>query len=253
MEKGRLLQNKNVNKAIQVSKITLIINMGLSLLKFTAGYIGKSSAMLSDAVHSASDVLSTIVVMVGIKISEKQPDKEHPYGHERMECVASIILSVALAITGAGIGYSGIKKIFSGQYNTLSIPSGIALTAAVLSIVIKEWMYWFTRNAAKHTNSDALMADAWHHRSDALSSVGSLIGILGARLGYAILDPIASVVICGCILKAALDIFKGSINKMVDHSCDNATETKIREVVLKQQGVDGIDELKPVCLERKCM
>ncbi|EGT5421997.1 cation diffusion facilitator family transporter [Clostridioides difficile] len=215
MEKGRLLQNKNVNKAIQVSKITLIINLSLSLLKFAAGYIGKSSAMLSDAVHSASDVLSTIVVMVGIKISEKQPDREHPYGHERMECVASIILSVALAITGAGIGYSGIKKIFSGQYNTLSVSSGIAL-----------------------------MADAWHHRSDALSSVGSLIGILGARLGYAILDPIASVVICGCILKAALDIFKESINKMVDHSCDNATETKIREVVLQQQGVDGIDELK---------
>ena len=126
----------------------------------------------------------------------------------------------------------------------LSVPSGIALMAAVLSIVIKEWMYWFTRSAAKHTNSDALMADAWHHRSDALSSVGSLIGILGARLGYAILDPIASVVICGCILKAALDIFKESINKMVDHSCDNATETKIREVVLQQQGVDGIDELK---------
>ena len=106
MEKGKLLQNENINKAIQVSKITLIINLGLSLLKFTAGYIGKSSAMLSDAVHSASDVLSTIVVMVGIKISEKQSDKEHPYGHERMECVASIILSVALAITGAGIGYS---------------------------------------------------------------------------------------------------------------------------------------------------
>ena len=200
--------------------------------------------MLSDAVHSASDVLSTIIVMAGIKISEKRPDREHPYGHERMECVASIILAAALAVTGAGIGYSGINKIYLGQYNTLSVPSGIALTAAVLSIVIKEWMYWFTRGAAKHTNSDALMADAWHHRSDALSSVGSLIGILGARLGYAILDPIASVVICGCILKAALDIFRESINKMVDHSCDNTTETKIRELVLQQQGVEGIDDLK---------
>ena len=200
--------------------------------------------MLSDAVHSASDVLSTIIVMAGIKISEKRPDREHPYGHERMECVASIILAVALAATGAGIGYSGIKKIFSGQYNTFSVPGGIALTAAVVSIVIKEWMYWFTRGAAKHTNSDALMADAWHHRSDALSSVGSLIGILGARLGFAILDPIASVVICSCILKAALDIFRESINKMVDHSCDNITETKIRELVLQQQGVEGIDDLK---------
>ena len=232
MKKNKILPNENVNTAIRVSTITLIINLILSLLKFAAGYIGKSSAMLSDAVHSASDVLSTIIVMAGIKISEKRPDREHPYGHERMECVASIILAAALAVTGAGIGYSGINKIYSGQYNTLSVPSGIALTAAVLSIVIKEWMYWFTRGAAKHTNSDAL------------SSVGSLIGILGARLGYAILDPIASVVICGCILKAALDIFRESINKMVDHSCDNTTETKIRELVLQQQGVEGIDDLK---------
>ena len=232
MKKNKILPNENVNTAIRVSTITLIINLILSLLKFVAGYIGKSSAMLSDAVHSASDVLSTIVVMVGIKISEKRPDKEHPYGHERMECVASIILAAALAVTGAGIGYSGINKIYSGQYNTLSVPGRIALTAAVLSIVIKEWMYWFTRGAAKHTNSDAL------------SSVGSLIGILGARLGYAILDPIASVVICGCILKAALDIFRESINKMVDHSCDNTTETRIRELVLQQQGVEGIDDLK---------
>ena len=156
MKKNKILPNENVNTAIRVSTITLIINLILSLLKFVAGYIGKSSAMLSDAVHSASDVLSTIVVMVGIKISEKRPDKEHPYGHERMECVASIILAAALAVTGAGIGYSGINKIYSGQYNTLSVPGRIALTAAVLSIVIKEWMYWFTRGAAKHTNSDAL-------------------------------------------------------------------------------------------------
>ena len=120
--------------------------------------------MLSDAVYSASDVLSTIIVMAGIKISEKRPDREHPYGHERMECVASIILAVALAVTGAGIGYSGINKnLFRDSTIHFPYPSGIALTAAVLSIVIKEWMYWFTRNAAKHTNSDALMADAWHH------------------------------------------------------------------------------------------
>ena len=109
MNKNKILPNENVNTAIRVSTITLIINLILSLLKFAAGYIGKSSAMLSDAVHSASDVLSTIIVMAGIKISEKRPDREHPYGHERMECVASIILAVALAVTGAGIGYSGIK------------------------------------------------------------------------------------------------------------------------------------------------
>ncbi len=244
MENNKSQSNVTADQAIKVSTVTLIINLVLSLIKFAAGYIGRSSAMLSDAVHSASDVLSTVVVMVGIKVSEKRPDKEHPYGHERMECVASIILSVGLAITGAGIGYSGVEKIVSRQYDVLSVPGGIAFMAAILSIVVKEWMYWYTRSAARHTNSDALMADAWHHRSDALSSVGSLIGILGARLGYAVLDPIASVVICGCIIKAALEIFRESINKMVDHSSDRTTETKIREVVLQQPGVEGIDDLK---------
>ena len=133
--------------AMRVSVISVAINLLLSLLKLAAGLIAKSGAMVSDAVHSASDVFSTFIVMIGVVISGRQSDSGHPYGHERMECVASIILAAALAVTGAGIGYSGINKNYSGQYNTLSVPGRIALTAAVLSIVIKEWMYWFTRGA----------------------------------------------------------------------------------------------------------
>ena len=184
MEKEwKLLQNGKVNRAIQVSKITLFINLSLSLLKFAAGYIFKSSAMLSDAVHSASDVCFTIVVMVGIKISEKQPDREHLYGHERMECVASIILSVALAITGAGIGYSGIKKIFSGQYNTFL--SLVESCGGSLIHCYKRVDVLVYKKCCKAYKFLTLMADAWHHRSDALSSVGSLVAFRSAfRLCY---------------------------------------------------------------------
>lgn len=123
--------------------------------------------MVSDAVHSASDVLSTIIVMIGVKVSNKASDKEHPYGHERMECVAAIILAVILGATGLGIGYSGLKKVVMGGYGDISAPGGLALAAAVISIIVKEAMYWYTRSAARRINSGALMADAWHHRSDA--------------------------------------------------------------------------------------
>ena len=182
--------------AMKVSVISVIVNLLLSVFKLIAGILAKSGAMISDAVHSASDVFSTFVVMIGVTISEKESDKEHPYGHERLECVAAIILSMVLAITGLGIGVTGIRNIANGESGVLEAPGLLALIAAVVSIAVKEWMYWFTRAAAKKINSGALMADAWHHRSDALSSIGAFVGILGARLGYPILDPIASIIIC---------------------------------------------------------
>ena len=207
-----------------------------------AGIVANSGAMISDAVHSLSDVLSTFVVIAGVKISAKSNDEDHPYGHERMECVAAIILSVMLALVGAGIGYSGIMKIISGE--DLRIPGKLALIAAVVSIVTKEWMYWYTRIVAKKINSDALMADAWHHRSDALSSVGSLIGIGGAMLGFPVLDSLASVVICVFILKAALDIFTGAINKMVDRACEPEITEQIKEIILSNKNILSLDLLK---------
>lgn len=230
--------------AMRVSVVTIIGNIILSFLKLLAGIIGNSGAMISDAVHSASDVFSTFIVIIGFQLAAKESDENHPYGHERLECVASIILAVLLFATGIGIGLSGLKKIVGGNYEALQIPTRLALVAATLSILVKEWMYRYTRNAAKKINSGALMADAWHHRSDALSSIGAFAGIIGARMGFPILDPIASVSICFFIVKVALEIFKDALDKMIDKSCDNETEEKMIEIVRVQEDVIGIDSIK---------
>lgn len=238
------ISDENSKKIVmRVSGVTIAGNLILSLMKLLAGILGHSGAMISDAVHSASDVFSTIVAVIGINISRKKSDKDHQYGHDRMECVAAIILAVILFATGIGIGISGLEQIIKGVEGSKA-PGLVALIAAVVSITAKEWMYWYTRGAAKKINSGALMADAWHHRSDALSSVGAFIGILGARMGYPILDPIASVVICIFIGKAAYDIFKDAIDKMVDKSCDEKTIQEMREVISSQKGVENIDSLQ---------
>lgn len=229
--------------AMHISNVSIVINVVLSALKVIAGVFAHSSAMISDAVHSLSDVFSTFVVMIGIHISSKDSDKDHQYGHERYESVASIILATMLGLTGAGIGYAGIKAILYGA-DELKAPGMLALLAAVISIIVKELMFWYTKAGAEKINSGALMADAWHHRSDALSSVGSLIGIGAARLGYPIFDPIASIVICLFIFKAAFDIYKDAVNKMVDASVDEETLEQIRKVIAKQEGVLGIDEIR---------
>ena len=230
--------------AMRVSVISVIVNLVLSAFKLLAGIFANSGAMISDAVHSASDVFSTFIVMIGVTISGKKADKEHQYGHERMECVAAIVLAVILFATGLGIGWSGIQKIFFMNSDSLEVPGMLALIAALVSIVTKEWMYWFTKFTADKIRSDALRADAWHHRSDALSSIGALIGIGGARLGFPVLDPIASVVICLFILKAAIDVFRDAVDKMVDKSCDEKTMEEMRQVICKQDGVLGISSLQ---------
>ena len=239
------MEQKNLQAvAIRVSTVSIIVNLLLSLFKIIAGILARSGAMISDAVHSASDVFSTFIVIIGVKIAGKQSDEKHQYGHERLECVASLILAIILSITGLFIGIGGMNKIINGNYGDLEIPGVLALVAAVVSIGVKEWMYWYTRAAAKKINSGALMADAWHHRSDALSSVGAFLGIFGARLGFPILDPIASVAICIFIIKAAVDIFKDAIDKMIDKSCDEETEEGIRSLIKTQDGVMRIDKLR---------
>lgn len=235
--------NSFQHQATKVSVVSIVGNLVLSILKLIAGVIANSSAMISDAVHSASDVFSSFVVIIGVRISAKESDEEHPYGHERMECIAAIILATILGLTGLGIGYFAFLKIFSGNFDELEIPGMLALWAAVISIVSKEAMYWYTRHYAKKLDSGALMADAWHHRSDALSSVGSLIGIGGAMVGIKVMDPIASAVISAFICKAAFDIYADGVNKMIDKSCDKEFEDEIYELVIMQEGVLGIDLL----------
>ena len=251
MEKNKTItKNNNVTEndfqktANKVSIVTIIGNIVLSVIKLLAGIIAHSNAMISDAIHSASDVFSTFVVIIGIKLSSKEPDKEHPYGHERLECVAAIILAMVLFITGLGIGLEALKNILHGNYSDLQIPGILALIAAIVSIVSKEAMYWYTRYYAKKIDSSALMADAWHHRSDAFSSIGALIGIGGARLGFPIMDSIASMVIFIFIVNAAFQIFKDAMDKMVDHSCDDETEKQIYDCVMKNENVMGIDMLQ---------
>ena len=227
--------------AVGVSTVTIVINLTLAGFKFLAGFLAHSGAMISDAVHSASDVLATLIVILGVKLAGRDADRDHPYGHERLECVAALILAVILGATGLGIGWSGIRKITgSGE---LAVPGLLALIAAVVSIVVKEAMFWYTWLAAKKINSSALKAEAWHHRSDALSSVGSFAGILGARLGFPALDPAASVVICLFILKAAWDIMADALGKMTDHACPPAMVQEMADSILSQPGVLGLDTL----------
>ncbi|MBR1811709.1 MAG: cation transporter [Clostridia bacterium] len=227
--------------AVKVSAVSIIGNTLLFSLKLLAGLFAHSGAMVSDAVHSASDVFSSIIVIIGVKISAKASDREHPYGHERFESVAAIVLAVILLVSGLFIGQAAIAKLTGTDKQAIAAPGILALAAAVVSIAVKEAMYWYARSYAKRLNSGALMADAWHHRSDALSSVGALIGIVGARLGVPVLDAVASLVICVFIVKAAYDIFKDAVDKMVDHACSRETEQAILQCVAVQDGVLGVD------------
>ena len=243
-KKTEMLERDVQQVAFKVSFVTIIGNLILSIGKLLVGIFAHSSAMISDAVHSASDVFSTIVVIIGIKFASKDADKEHPYGHERLECVAAIVLAMVLFITGLEIGADAFTKIVRGNYSDLQIPGVLALVASCVSIVAKEAMYWYTRYYARKFDSNALMADAWHHRSDAFSSIGALIGIGGARLGFPVMDSLASFVIFGFIVKAAYDIFKDAMNKMVDYSCDEETEQQIYDCIMASENVLGIDLLQ---------
>lgn len=237
------MERTNEQIALKVSFNTIIWNVVLFIFKLVAGIIGHSAAMISDSIHSLSDVLSTFVVIIGVKLSNKEADNDHPYGHERFESVAAIILAGILLATGFGIGKSGIETIIAGDYSSIIIPGRVALIAAIVSVVVKEAMYWYTRAAAKKTNSGALMADAWHHRSDALSSIGSFFGVLGARIGFPVMDSLAGLVISFFIIKVSIDIFRDAISKMTDRAIDDDLEEEIRNVALSHEGVIGVDRL----------
>lgn len=228
----------------QVSAVGIFGNVLLVIFKLFAGIIGNSAAMVSDAVHSASDVVATLVAFIGVRASKKEADSKHPYGHERIECVASLILGSILFMTGIGIGIASVKKIILGQSDGIESPKEIALIAAIISIVTKEVMFRYTRVVAKKLNSDAFMADAWHHRSDAFSSIGSLIGIGAAMLGFKIMDPIAGLIICIFIFKIAFDVIMVAISKMLDTSCGKEYEDKMTNFISAQEGVIGVDLLR---------
>ncbi len=232
------------NIGVKVSLITLVINFLLFVFKLIIGIVANSNALISDAVHSLSDAITTIAVIFGLIISNQEADQEHPYGHERIESVFAVILSFFLFITGIGIGSLGIDAIIKGTNETLSVPGVWALIAAFVSIVVKEIMFHYTMHTAKKISSSSMEADAWHHRSDALSSVGSFIGILVSRLGYPILDPICSLLICVLIIKTAIEIFIDAINQLIDRACDEETNKEIVDVILSMHENIKINDLK---------
>ena len=227
----------------RLSRVGILGNVLLAAFKLLAGILGRSGAMVSDAVHSLSDVFATFIAWIGVRLSKRAEDTEHPYGHERLECVASLILGLILAGTGIGIGWTGINKLFFDR-GSIEIPTALPLIAAVVSVIVKETMYQYTMHYARALDSAAFKADAWHHRSDAISSVGSFIGIGLARLGFPVMDPIASLIICVLILKVAYDIIRDAMNRMLDTSCGSAFEQDLRAFIGSRDGVERIDLLR---------
>ena len=225
----------------RVSLIGMACNAMLTALKLFGALAGNSGAMLSDAVNSASDVVGGIIALVGVRVASRPGDREHPYGHERFECIAAFVLCGIMASAGLGIGRSALLSVFSGEYGASPRPSGAALLAALVSVAVKEAMFRFTMRAGKKIDSAALKAQAWDNRADALASCGAFVGIAGARHGLPILEPLASALICAFILRSAYGVFMEACEKVTDHSCDAALQEKLLERVHGCAGVLGVD------------
>lgn len=228
-------KNSREKEIFRVTLVGSIVNLLLLIFKFVAGIMGRSAAMVADAVHSLSDFVTDIIVIVFVKISGKPEDDNHRYGHGKYETLATAMIGVALFVVGIGLLVNGATKIYEVINGTiLPAPSKIALIAAVVSIVAKELIYRYTVRAGKKLNSQAVIANAWHHRSDAFSSIGTVIGIGGAIfLGerWRILDPIAAVAISGFILKVAIDLIKPCLDELLERSLPADTERKIMDII----------------------
>lgn len=236
-------------KVYRVTLLGSVVNLLLLVFKFVAGVLGHSAAMIADAVHSLSDFVTDLIVIVFVKISSKPEDADHAYGHGKYETLASCIIGLALIVVGVMMGYNATVKIVDVVRNgtELASPGIIALVAAVLSIVLKEWMFRITRKVAREVDSPAVEANAWHHRSDALSSVGTAIGIGGAVLlgsKWAVLDPIAALVVSVFIVVQAAKILSDAIGQLMEKSLPRDVEQRICEIVYEEEGTSDIHHLR---------
>lgn len=240
------MKTTDAQTAYRISIKSMAGNLFLFLFKLIVGFAIRSSSLISDAFHSLSDIFSTAVVMIGIKISSKPADDSHPYGHEKIESVVAFLLGMMLFGIGILIGWDGFLKILhpapAELHMDLLNTAGIA--AALLSIAGKEWMYQFTIRCAKKINSSAMAADAWHHRSDALSSVGSLAGVIGLRLGYPLVDAVACLFISLFIFVAAWEISADAFRRMIDAACPAEVTQMMTRHILSNQEVLSLDALK---------
>ncbi len=232
----------------KVTFACIIGNILLTALKLLAGLFGNSKAMVSDALHSASDIVATSVVFIGIRIAKKPVDKEHPYGHGKVESISATFVGIALIFAAIFIIEGIIESIINFSFST---PTYLALIAAIVSIAVKEIMYRITYAAGKKISSESIMADAWHHRSDAFSSIASLIGILGSMAGkwlgigfLAYLDPVAGAVVACFIFKIAYDILKVSVRNLMDASPHDDKINSIKDAASVVEGILSIPQLK---------
>jgi len=237
-------QQSDHKLAMRISRSNIFLNSLLSVSKLIVGVVAHSAAMINDGINNASDVISSVIVIIGVSAAAKESDEDHQYGHERLENVASILLSGIVMAVGVGLFGDGIKKIHSKAYEGLPMPGMLAVIAAVSSIIIKEIMFLYTRWGSKKTGSSALMASAWDSQSDVLATTGGLIGIMGSRLGFPVADSIAAIVIALFIFKVGIDIFRDGTNKMVDRACTEDVVQAIRTVILDQEGVESLDLLQ---------
>ncbi|MEN8075978.1 cation diffusion facilitator family transporter [Clostridioides difficile] len=226
----------------KITIISILLNIVLTILKIIAGVIGNSTAIIADGLHSASDIITSIGILIGNKISRKPRDEEHQYGHEKAESIVSFILSAVLIIVAIKIGYDGVIDLFN--INTLEIPSVLPLIVSVISIAVKEYQYQITIRVAKKINSSSLKADAWHHRSDALSSIAAFIGIGGAMLGFKVLDPIASIIVAVVVVKVGVDILKSSCGELMDSSISKKDIDQIENIIESDDKIYGIKDFK---------
>ncbi len=236
-------KSQRLVKGERIVYIGLLTSLLLTILKGIGGIIGHSGALIADAIHSLSDFLSDILVLIGLRVAERPVDETHPYGHGRIETIATFILGIILGMVGFGIAYKSVVAIISGsKYD----PSLIALLISLASIISKEILYRYTIKVSIRINSQALKANAWHHRSDALSSVAVFIGIAGARLNPAwwILDPLAAVAVALLIIKVSADICWGAMSDLADTAVNKETRSHIEEAVCSVAGVLGLHGLK---------
>ncbi|EOD00271.1 cation diffusion facilitator family transporter [Caldisalinibacter kiritimatiensis] len=238
---NNITENERYKIGNRITWITIIINIILSIAKILVGLLANSTAMLADGIHTISDTASSIGIIISFFIAKKPEDMEHHYGHEKAESIAGFVLSLLLISVGMNIGYSAIKILIAGKN---IVPGVTAVWAASISIVAKEVQYRIAMYGGRKINSSALIADAWHHRSDALSSIGALIGIIGARMGYYFLDPLAGLVVSVIVVKVGIEIFINGYNELMDSSIEKEKLYKVAEEILENTEVNNINELR---------
>lgn len=240
--------NERTASAVRITWIGFFVNFILSCGKIAAGYFGRSSAMIADGIHSFSDFVTDLIVIVFVKIAGKGRDEGHQYGHGKFETLATLIISFLLLFVAIGLLYDGITKVIESIKGAiLEKPSYMALVAALISVITKEWLFRITAKEGKKTNNQAVIANAWHHRSDAFSSVGTFIGIAGAIfLGdkWRVLDPIACIIVSLLIFKVGINLMRPAFAELLESSLPPETEKEIGKIIMDVQGVKRYHNLK---------